>query len=431
MNSRMTRFSQFLQTCPATIPWAIIYLMLVTSVCAQESVRIAPEKLPIQSFRQSPEAFFYLGPFQEVLIGSAGVQYTDNVNLTQSNKISDLSFYQGLSLNTTWVISHLNQLQFNFGGQVIENFYGNGRNQVTYAIAPNSNIEFKFALSNFLVRLYDQFSYIQNPTTNPTATNTANLNSFTNTIGAEVDADLNIAVLSLSADYTYNNQSGTNAQGQTNAGTTGTRNSFRFRPALTFRLSPTILYGLNSSLARSTGSNAANVNSLSVGPFINGKLSREFEFDLAAGATLVDTKPSIPPDYYVSAAIRYLINRYWQLLFSASHDLVFTTGTDLTEENVLKVGTQLGITRFITLTASPFVNFGNVQTTTRGTVNTVSTGPYTQFGIEASLAWKLRRRLSAALTYDFIRRESGTASVSGTSNNYIENTVTFSIRYAF
>src|SRR6266478_6380595 len=102
MNSRVTRFSQFLQTCPATIPWAIIYLMLVTSVCAQEPVRIAPEKLPIQSFRQSPEAFFYLGPFQEVLIGSAGVQYTDNANLTQSNKISDLSFYQGLSLNTTW-----------------------------------------------------------------------------------------------------------------------------------------------------------------------------------------------------------------------------------------------------------------------------------------------------------------------------------------
>jgi len=429
--SRVALFSFFPSACLATISWAITYLILATSACAQEPVRIAPEKLPIQSFRSAPEAFFYLGPFQEVLIGSVGVQYTDNANLTQSNKISDLSFSQGLSLNTTWVISHLNQLQFNFGGAVIENFYGNGRNQVTYAIAPNSKVELKFAISNFLVRFYDQFSYVQNPTTNPTATNTANLNSFTNTVGAEVSADLNIAVLSLLGDYTYNNQSGQNVQGQTNAGTSGTRDSYRLVPALTFRLSPTILYGLNSSLTRSSSSNAANVNSFSVGPFINGKLSREFEFDLAAGANLVDTKPAIPANYYVSADVRYQINRYWQLLFSASHDLIFTTGTDLTEENVLRLGTRLGLTRFITLTASPFVNFGNVRTSTTGTVNSVSTGPYTLFGIEASLAWKPRTRWTTALSYNFIRRESGATSTSGTSNNYIQNNVAFSISYAF
>jgi hypothetical protein len=366
-----------------------------------------------------------------VLIGSAGVEYNDNANLTQSNKISDLSFTQALSLNTTWVISHLSRLQFDFTGQVIENFYGTGRNLVNFAI-PGSMIELKFPVSDRIqVRLYDNFSYIQNPTTNPTATNTANLNSLTNRVGAAVGYDLNIAVLSLSADYTYNNQSGTTAQGATNSGTTGTRNSFRIGPTLTFRLSPTILYGLNSSLTRSTASNAANVNSLSVGPFINGKLSREFEFDLAAGANLIETKPAIPPGYHVLAAIRYQINRYWQLLFSASSDLVFTTATDLTQENVFKLGTQLGLTRFITFSASPFVNFGNVKTVTPGT--TVSTGPYTLFGIEASLAWKPRRRWTTALTYDFTRRESGSTVGSGTtaSNNYIQNTIVFSISYAF
>ncbi len=221
---------------------------------------------------------------------------------------------------------------------MIENFYGNGRNQLTFAIDPTSKIEFKFAVADFLqVRFYDQFSYVQNPATDPTATNTANLNSFTNTIGAAIDADLNLAVLSLSADYTYNDQSGTNVQGQANPTTTGTRDTFRIGPSLTFRLSPTILYGINATATRSTGSNAANVNSLNVGPFINGKLSREFAFDLAAGGTFVDTKPAISPSYYVSAAIRYQITRHWQLLFSGSHDLIFTTGTDLTEENVFRL----------------------------------------------------------------------------------------------
>src|ERR1700739_2668854 len=122
---RVTLYRHFLYSCSATISSAILCLVLITSLPAHEPVRTAAGPLPIQSFRQSPEAFFYLGPFQEVLVGSAGVQYTDNVDLTDTNKISDLSFSLGLSSETTWVISHLNQLQFNFGGQIIENFYGN------------------------------------------------------------------------------------------------------------------------------------------------------------------------------------------------------------------------------------------------------------------------------------------------------------------
>src|SRR5215469_5751500 len=129
VNFRATLCRHFLYTATAAIPPALICLILITSLYAQEPVRSAQEKLPIQSFRRSPEAFFYLGPFQEVLIGSAGVEYNDNVNLTQSNKISDVSLNQSLSLNNTWVISHLSQLEFDFTGQLIENFYGNGRNQ--------------------------------------------------------------------------------------------------------------------------------------------------------------------------------------------------------------------------------------------------------------------------------------------------------------
>jgi len=430
-----TLFRHFPRNCPATTSLAILCLTCpITSLTAQERVRTSAAPLPIQSFRQSPEAFLYLGPFQEVLTGSAGAQYTDNVNLAATDKISDLSFSLGLNLATTWVISYLNQLQFSFGGQITENLYGNGRDQVTFAVDPTSLIEFKFVVADFLqLRLYDQFSYTQNPATDPTATNTANLNSFTNTIGAAVDADLNLAILSFSADYSYNNQSGTNVQGQANPTTTGTRESFRFGPSLTFRLSPTILYGINAEATRTTSAGSANVNSLNVGPFIKGKLSREFEFDLAAGGTFVDTKPAIPSSYYFDLAIRYQITRHSQLLFSGSHDLVFTTGTSLTEENLFRLGAQMDITRWITFTVSPFVNFGDVKTTTVGTVNAgPSVGNYTQYGIEAGLSWKLRKRWSTGLSYDYVRRVSGATSATGTaSNNYIQNTLTFSINYAF
>jgi hypothetical protein len=412
----------------------MVFLVLITSVPAQERVRTSVVQLPIESYRQTPDAFFYLGPLQEVVSGSMGVQFTDNVNLSEQ-KISDLSFSLGLGLDTTWVISHLNKLEFNVGGTVTENFYGNGLDKLTFAIDPTSKIEFKFEVADFVqVRLFDQFSYQQNPTTDPTATDTANLNSLTNTIGFGVDTDLSFAILSLSADYGYNSQSGTDVQGQANPTTTGTRQTVRVVPALTFRASPTILYGINGAVTRSSSTDQANVNTLEVGPFINGKLSREFEFDLAAGGSFVDTKPSIQPTYYYSLAIRYQMTRHCQLIFSGSHDLIFTTGTNLTEQNLFRLGTRIDITRFVTFSASPFINFGTVKTTDLALINNgTSQGDYTLFGIEANLGWKVRNRWSTGLSYSFIRRESGATFGTGTtaSNNYIQNTLSFSINYRF
>jgi hypothetical protein len=413
----------------AAVWWFLLSLLSVGLLRAQEPIRSAAPPLPIQSFRHSPEAFFYLGPFQEIVTGYISTDYTDNVNLTATDKISDLSFSLGMGLETTWTISHLNQLTFNFGGKVTENFYGNGRNQLTFSIAPDSTIEFKFVVSDVQVRLFDNFSYTQNPTTNPTATNTANLNNLTNTVGAVAEADLNIALFSLAADYTYNDQSGQTAQGQTNQGTTGSRESFRVSPALTFRMTPTILYGVNAAATRSSGENAANVNSLNFGPFMNGKLGKNFEFDLAIGGTFVSTTPAIEPTYYFFGAIRYQLNRHWQILLSGSHELIFTTGTDLTEQNLIRLGTRLDLTRTIAFSISPFINFGNVETTTANTG--VPTGPYTQLGLEAGLTWKPRKRWSTSLTYDYVRRESSSSGPTAASDDYTQNTISLSLNYAF
>jgi hypothetical protein len=427
-------FRHILYASTATISSAMFFLILTTSLRAQELVRSSAGPPAIESFRRTPGAFFYLGPFEEELNASANVEYNDNVNLTSTDRISDLSFSLGLALSTTWVISHLNQVTFNFGGEVTENLYGNGLSQLNFSIAPDSRIEMKFEVADYQVRLYNTFSYVQNPTSNPSATNTANANNLTNTTGVSIDKDLGITVLSLSADYTYNNQGGETSNNQANPNTTGTRHTFRAGPTLTFRLSPTILYGVTTDATRSTGTGSANVNSLSFGAFINGKLTKEFEFDLAGGITLVSTKPAIPPGYYYSAALRYQVKRHFQLLFSGSHDLIFTTGTGLTEENVFRLGAELDLTRLISLSVSPFINFGDVKTTNNQGLNPTGAGvgPYTQVGLAASLSWKPRKSWSTALNYNFVRREAGaTSEVTGGGSNYIQNTIGLSIGYQF
>ena len=392
---------------------------------AQELVRTSELRPQILTFKK-PEVTFRIGPFQETLGASLGIQYTDNVNLTNTNKLSDFSIGQGLGLNTTWVISHLNQLQFNFTGNLVEDFYGNGRNDVNLTIDPGSLVQFQFAISDFLFKVYDQFSLVQNPTSTGYATNTANLNSLTNTVGASVEHDLNIAVLSLSGDYTYSTQTGTTASGTTNRGTTGTLSSFRIGSALAFNYSPKVTYGIEDSLTRSSSPGEANVNSFSIGPFLKGAFGPNLDLDLGAGANLIETTPSVPTDYYVSAAMRYLVNRFWQVIFSAAHDLQFNTGTNLTDDNNFHLGTQLEITRFITIAAGGFYEFGNVLTTTPTIgISTPNTGPYKRFGSDLSLTWKLRKHVSGTLDYTYIRREANAPY------SYIQNLVSLSIGYSF
>jgi hypothetical protein len=440
---RVTLFFRFLRPrLVITIAPVVLCLVPITPLRAQERVRTAAQQLEIESFRK-PEVFVRLGPLQEELIASTGVDFTDNSDLTHSNKISRLSFFEALGLNTTWVLSHLNELKFNFGGKLTEDFFGNGKSEINVGISPDSLVQLQFAISDFRFRFYDQFSYIQDPSSSPTATNTTYLNSLTNTIGTVVDADFNLVILSLSADYTYNNQSGANSQGQNNPSTSGSRNSFRVGSSVAFRLWPTILYGIEDSVTRSTGSSggtgsgtgskssgSGNVNSLNVGPFARGKLSRLTDFDLSVGATLVDAKPSIAPGYYFSAVIRHQFNRNLQLILTGSHELIFTTGTDLTEETILRAATQFNVTRFITFTAAPSVTFGDVKSgPTMGNLQTVSgalQGNFKEYVMEASLGWKPRKHLSAALTYDFRRRDG--ASAAGT---YTQNTLGFEIKYAF
>ena len=409
-------------------------LVPITASQAQERIRSAARELEIQEFRK-PETLIRLGPFQEELTGFTGIEFTDNSNITQTGKISRVSFFEGFNLNTIWALSHINQLEFNFGGRLREDFYGNGTSNVNFSIAPDSQLQFKFAIDDVQVRLYDNFSYTQDPTTNPVATNTTYLNSFNNIIGAEVKKDLNQAILTLSGDYSYNNESGTNAQGQTAGSSSGTRNTFRVGSSLGFRWTPTVLYGIETSLSRTNGSSAgvrgvsSNLNSINLGPFIRGAITRLTDVDFGVGATLLDAKPSIPPTCYLLAAVRHQFNRNFQLILSGSHELIFTTGADVTEEYVFQAATQFNLTRFITFTGGPSLLLGdsrntsvNVQNVQNGTI----AGNFKEYAIQAGLRWTPRKHLTTDLRYDFRRRDA-----EAQNGSYSENRILLEINYVF
>ena len=208
---KVTLFRRFLRADPATTCSVILCLILISPLRAQERVRTAAGPLEIQTFKRVPEATFRLGPFDGELGGSTGVEYTDNANLVQTDKIARLRLDEGLTLDVTWVVSHLSQLEIIFDGRLTEDFYGNGSNQTNFEVS-SSLIDYKFSISDHRIRLYDRFSYTIDPTLNPTVSNITTLRDFSNTVGLSVDSDFGLAILSLSADFSYNNQTGSNVQ---------------------------------------------------------------------------------------------------------------------------------------------------------------------------------------------------------------------------
>src|ERR1700761_1237056 len=90
--SKVNLACRLLHADRALTPLVIIFLLFAAAIRAQERVRTSELPPAIAAYARSPNAFFYFGPFQEELTGSADVSYTDNVNLSETDKISDLRF---------------------------------------------------------------------------------------------------------------------------------------------------------------------------------------------------------------------------------------------------------------------------------------------------------------------------------------------------
>src|SRR5258707_2838643 len=159
-------------------------------------------------FTPEQQVLFRAGPFSGT--GDIGLGYTfnDNANAigTTNTGISKLSLnqiFENLDLNLAWVLSPLNRIDVQLGGQLQENFYSNGTNALNVAILPGSQIRLQATVGDVLFQTYEQFAIVQDPVSDPTIAGQTNLNRLTNTMGISASVPLYRAVAGLELDYTY------------------------------------------------------------------------------------------------------------------------------------------------------------------------------------------------------------------------------------
>jgi hypothetical protein len=388
----------------------------------QQSIR-TPDVPPFTEFAPNPEeeTFVRVGPFSGTAGLGLGYLYTDNANTAASDKLSLNEIFENLDVDLAWPLSPFNRIDLHLAAQLQENSYSDGINALNLAINPNSAIQLEAKVGEFLLRAFERFTIAQDPVSDPAAANETNLNRLSNTIGAGVDMPLYHADFGLSFAYTYSDQLG----GETISGVGGgaVLNSFHLGSKLSFQLSPNLTYGLTADASYNAGDGPFDFYAFSFGPFIRGNITRLLEVDAGIGPLLTAGPAGESPQYYGFLALRYHPSRLLQILAGIDHDTEFSSGLGVTQNNYIHLGVQASLTRRLTFTVGPYVNFGSV-------VTGEFPGSYTQTGVETSLAYAISKRITGDLTYRYVKRNGG-QNTGGTGASYTQNLGSVSLSYHF
>ena len=394
---------------------------------------------------------FKVGPILFRFAAALRTEFVDNVNLSNGTTApieSDILLNPQLGIDAAWPVTKLNTLRFHttLGFTKYLNHPNLGTNNVL--ISPDSELRFDIYVTDFKINLHDQFSLQEDPVGQGALSNVSKFGRFINTAGLGVLWDLNDVVLSTGFDHTSFTVTGS---------TTPAASTSRNTNALdrtTDQVSASALFDLNSAMSAGLES-VASVNRyadapqndatrISVGPFLQLVLTRYTRIYLAAGyqgtffdthtpdpvasptATAVTQPVSIPQNdsaspnsYYANLTVTHRLNRYYQDRLSVGHDSQIGLFSQATETTFVNYSSNWQLNPVLALSTSLFYE----DTVESGAQ---SSAPYQRFGLSLSIGYRVTKKLSASLMYQFIEKTS-----ANETQNYRQNRVGLGISYQF
>ena len=160
-------------------------LFLAPAVCAQEAIRpsLAGEA-SAEARRQSIEQIPYnllAGPIRFRFSVTTGIEYNDNINLSETDPQSDVIIRPQFNIDAIWPVTQLNTLRLDLG--LGYSFYLNHPEADTNGvlISPGSQLAFDIFVQDFRINIHDRFLLQQDPTTQIQLSNVADYGRFENT----------------------------------------------------------------------------------------------------------------------------------------------------------------------------------------------------------------------------------------------------------
>jgi hypothetical protein len=401
-------------------------LFLAPAIRAQDAIRPSlAGQSAAEARHQSTEQIPYnllAGPVRFLFSVTTGVEYNDNINLSQTNRQNDVIIRPQFNINAIWPVTQLNTLKLDLG--LGYSFYIKHPNADTNGVilAPGSQLAFDIFVQDFRINLHNRFSLQQDPVAELQVSNVVDYGRFQNTAGVSVLWDLNKAVLTFGYDhYTYVSTASTFSYLD--------RNAEELNLSAYFALSSTTGAGLETAAVYTYYSQNFLNNSVAfnIGPFVETQLTNYLKLRAAAGYQLInfasgggvdDTNNA--NDFYANLLLSHRINAAITQSIAVGHETQLSLESNYVVLNYVRYTANWAIIRGGLLSIEGFYEDGHDD----------SSSPFSEqiqrYGGAATLAYQLTPHVTLGLRYQYIQKQSDLPF-----RDYKQNSVTFDGTYSF
>lgn len=394
----------------------------------QESIRPSNTGSLASEARRGAETtgnyFLKAGPVNFSASASLGIEYNDNIGLSQDHRESDLILRPTVEIDSAWQVTSLNTLRFNIGIAYAAYTQHSDLDTRSLLLDPGSQIAFDVYVGGVLkLTFHDRFAILQNPVDEPNLSNTARFDRFQNSAGVTALLDFNDLKVVLGYDhFTYD--------------TFGSefdfldRNEEQFFVSASVQLNDAVVVGLDGNLALANYKTGFNNDGTiwGAGPFVEATLSNYTTLRLSGGYQGMsfdgNGASGDQTDYsgwYANVTVAQRLNQYWSHSLSAGHEARLGLEVNFSEYTYARYLAQWQINPRLNASIEGFVEKANESGTAAQNSENAS-----RWGGGISLGWRLGSKLSATLGYHYVRKNSDLPL-----RDYYQNLGTFVLKYDF
>ena len=384
----------------------------------------APKQVaPVVQLQPQEEDKYNLavGPIRFNVAAGVGLEWNDNITLSDSHRESDFIFRPSLNIDATWRLTELNTLRFSLGASYAKYFDHSEFDTRGILLSPNSELAFTVHVGEIVITLRDRFSRQEDPFDLPVLSGVATYRRSENLVGVNAEWAINP---SLDFSVGYNHYNLWTDQEQFDS-LDRSIDTVYVRPAL--KITPAVTLGVNGSVNWVNFSNNIKNDGISylAGAFIDLKLTenthayleggyQRFEFD--SNGTILDSEDS--DSFYIKSEIdNQLTDLFSQhLSFSKTTEVGFNS--NFYELYHVEYGGDWKVTHDVSLDPTAF--YEHYKTSGQDGERA------DRYGVAIGLRYVLTPSITMAADYRFILKDSNLPDF-----DYHQNSILLSLYYNF
>jgi Putative beta-barrel porin 2 len=361
------------------------------------------------------------GPIRYRVSATFGVEYNDNINLSENNAESDFIVHPQVNIDAIWPVTQINTLRLDIGLGYA--FYLDHSDQDTNGIllSPGSQIAFDIFIGDFRINFHDRFSLQQDPIDELQVSNVVDYGRFENAAGVSLMWDLNKVVLTLGYDhYTYvSTNSDFNYLN---------RNADELVGSAAFAITNTTNVGLESTFVTTYYNQHVlnDSNTYSVGAFVETQITNYLRLRFAAGYQMIDfdNTGSVfdsmdSNDYYANILISHRLNAAITQTLAAGHESQLGINSNFISLNYVRHTVTWNVIRNTLLTTELFYEDADDSGGLIGE-------HLHRYGGALTVGYQLTPHVTLGLRYQYTKKDSNVPD-----RDYAQNRVSLDATYSF